>query len=279
MQMQKTSEKQEFIAVVHGIKRPEDEIALVPAKVFKAKLSDILGALSAADRSANDKAGFEYFISRLKIGSAEIGILERPKNPAVARASSISALMGCADAIYRGNFSAARQYDGVAKHLIKLCEGVTDKFEYIEMSSLNSQPISVDGFFKGQVERFCAEVDHPDAAPSFFRGQAFESAEGELKEVDFRGKMRRGILVVSGSLKEISCVFTRTLTDDDILNHTNKRTWVEGNAIYSGESALPSRIEVTHMRPIKAQGDPSTWKGALNHFEVGDWGTDFESFN
>src|SRR5262249_48518769 len=114
-----------------------------------------------------------------------------------------------------------------------------------------------------QVERFLSRQDEaPQKSPQFFRGTSFDAFDGTLKEVDLRGSIWSGLLVLSGSDCEISCTM-RGLTIGEVKRSLNVRVWAEGLAIYSEESGLPERLEISRMRPINMTGDLRRWRGKL----------------
>lgn len=270
--------KKEIIVTIHGLKAHGVDARLISATLFKKKFQSLLSALAEADKTVNDKRAYTYLVSHLAVGSAEFGILEQPKPNQLPGGSSIHALMDCADSIYRSNFNTARQYNGIAEKLANFSKGAEQEFDRIDIGERDAPPIPVDAFFRSQVEKFTGESAKPDREPQFFRGQSHEAFDGVLGEMDFRGRLRRGILVLSGTTMEISCVFP-TFDSATIAKYGDKRVWAAGNAIYDGSSELPARLEVFKLEPISHGAPPSQWKGSLTQFERGNWGPSFESIN
>lgn len=271
--------RNEIFVTIHGLKMFGDEARLITANVFKRKFQSLLIALEEADKTINAKKSHIYLVSHLAIGSAEFALLEKPRSDTAPDGSAINALINCADSIYRSSFQTARRYNGIAARLLDLCKGVNVDFDRMEISVKECAPIQIDTFFKSQVERFTEEPTKPEVKMTFFSGQSMDAFDGVLGEIDWRGKLWRGILVLSGTTKEIGCVFPGVHDSDAIAGFGNKRVWVRGNAIYDGTSELPARLEVSELRMIGRDGEPSKWKGVISSFEPDDWGSAIESIN
>ena len=72
-----------------------------------------------------------------------------------------------------------------------------------------------------------------------------------------RGKI---ILAVNGA--ELDCTFRRD--DIDLIRIAfDRRSRIEGIAIYDGDAPLPVRIEVRTITPIEGSADLLGWAGAL----------------
>jgi hypothetical protein len=276
--MTEDRKKREIVVTIHGLKAVGPDARLISANLFKAKFQSLLSALAEADKTVNEKRAFSYLVSHLAIGSAEFGILEQARPNQFPGGSPVHALMDCADSIYRSSFNTARQYNGIAHKLAAFSKGAELEFDRIDIGERDKQPIPIDAFFVSQIEKFTAESAKPDKEPKFFRGQSHEAFDGVLGEMDFRGRMKRGILVLSGTTMEISCVFP-TYDSETITKFGDRRVWATGNAIYDGSSELPSRLEIFKLEPISLGVPPSQWKGSLSNFERGDWGPSFESIN
>ncbi|MBK5948732.1 hypothetical protein CH339_19765 [Rhodobium orientis] len=93
-------------------------------------------------------------------------------------------------------------------------------------------------------------------------------------ELDYRGHMPRGILVITGTKIEVPCVFKSEISEEQIKSLLKQRIWAFGDAIYDGEGQLPVRVEVASMKSINQTGTPSKWEGAMMPFEPSDWGAE-----
>ena len=178
-----------------------------------------------------------------------------------------------ANSIYRNDYKSAKRYNGLAAKLYPFVKGAETDFSYMELGYANETAIPIDTLFEKQLEQFIKENSQEVTLPKLFRGQSHDSFDCELKEVDFRGKISRGILILTGTTIEIPCTFPK-FTTGEIKERGDTRIWAIGNAIYDGVSQLPIRIEVSSMRPIGKAKNPTDWKGAIKPFELSDWDFD-----
>jgi hypothetical protein len=255
--------RHEIRFTIYGAKSSGDRGALIPARLFKKKLDNLISALSVADRAENQKAVWELVISDLKVGSAEVALLERTTKKPSQVNSSIAPLVACANAVYRGNLDQARAFGDLTAKLRVLCEGIGSQFDRIEIALDGGVPIPMDDIFKRQIDGVFSNDNQEEIPSRYYTGQSIEEYDGVLGEIDYRSKLWRGILVLSGSTSEIMCVFPGYANEDEINRYGRKRVWASGNAIYDGTSPLPVRLEVSALREIKAQSNTQNWRGAL----------------
>jgi hypothetical protein len=271
----------ELMFSLYGLDRP-GEGSLVPADIFQRKLRSVLVALKEADKTVNSAPSHEYVISHLKMGSLEVGVLERPLQVEhVLPVSSIAAFAECCDAISKGDFVAARRFNGLGEAIRRVSKDAGTKFSHMELRVDRTPFLRVDDFFESQAANFIAQKEEIAAPVSRrFTGNSVDAFDGYLREVDFRGQQWRGKLVLAGGAREIDCVF-RELPLEDIRRVLNRRVWAEGLAIYKEESGLPLRLEVSRVRLIKENADLTRWRGALSvDPDKGPvWGDGFDEFH
>ena len=95
-----------------------------------------------------------------------------------------------------------------------------------------------------------------------FEGVAFETFDGIVKELDARGNLIRGKLILTVGGKEVDCIFR--MEDIQVLRDSfDKRARAEGVAHYDGVSLLPARMDVRKIEIVKADGDLLRWKRTL----------------
>jgi hypothetical protein len=100
-----------------------------------------------------------------------------------------------------------------------------------------------------------------------FEGIAHGVFDGVLKELDSRGVLVRGKLILTAGGKEIDCIFKRD--DIPILRENfERRARVEAVAHYDGENVLPARLDVKRITPINTNHDLGRWRGALANRRV-----------
>ena len=86
--------------------------------------------------------------------------------------------------------------------------------------------------------------------------------DGVLKEIDSRGILVRGRLILTAGGKEIECLFKR----EDIpklRENFERRARVEAKAHYDGENLLPVRLDVKRIEPIIDAPDVGRWRGVF----------------
>lgn len=257
---------------IHGLDRDE---RAVDGSVFVAKVREFIAALTAADKQVNKGKRHRYLIVDLKIGSAELTLGEREIDPKAQATPSVPVFLGAMDAVYRNNAPAFHRLNGLGSSIAKLCGGAGEKYAFAEITSTRlASPVLIDQRVSRQAERLIAEALPDVAYPEMFRGQAEDAFDGEIKEIDLRGRLPQGKLVLSGGRKEIDCVFPH-MTVDELRAIIDRRVWVEGMAIYDGVSGLPGRIEVLKAKPIKGSSQLVRWQGKLrkphSEPEWGDW--------
>ena len=79
---------------------------------------------------------------------------------------------------------------------------------------------------------------------NWFLGSAIMSFEGRLDEIDYRGPVWTGDLMLPAGTTHVECVFDKSQGEDALNPFGNKNVCVTGRAIYTGDSQLPERIEV-----------------------------------
>ena len=73
------------------------------------------------------------------------------------------------------------------------------------------------------------------------------SFEGRLDEIDYRGAVWTGDLMLPAGTTHIECVFDKAQGEDALNPFGNKNVCITGRAIYTGDSQLPERIEVIRI--------------------------------
>ena len=73
------------------------------------------------------------------------------------------------------------------------------------------------------------------------------SFEGRLDEIDYRGAVWTGDLMLPAGTTHVECVFDKSQGEDALNPFGNKNVCITGRAIYTGDSQLPERIEVINI--------------------------------
>jgi hypothetical protein len=256
-------QRDEATFVLHGL---DADSRVVRANVFVQKLKILLRALHLADKEANRKPGFIYMLSKLESGSAAVTVREKQKARKRPLHSGISYLEMAASAIYNGDRSTARLPLALVQQVQKLGEGVAKKFSHAELAFSDDNIIRIDDYLLKQSEdaiELTLNVP-PEPIDKFYRGLAIGAFDGTLKEIDARGTMLRGKLILTAGGLEIDCVMNKDRIPQ-ARESFDQRVVVEGAAHYDGESQLPDRIDIRAIRIINGRSDLARWRGA---FEV-----------
>lgn len=269
--------RDEMRVVIRAADAADFDARLVHASVFSKVFTSLFNALKAANKSANSKtAQSEFFISHLRMGSNEVGILEQPRSAHGSEPPSIEIFHRCAVGIVRNEFDVVDQFPKVADHLIKLGEHYDPRYAVITQFARGEFPI--DSFFAKQAQRYKDRRERRSAAP-YFAGSAIGSFDGTLGQIDYRGASWTGSLVLAGGHAQIECVFDKSKGEDSFNPFGNKRVSITGRAIYTGESQLPERIEVITIQDVSMPAAHRSIQGALTGKDYLDLDGSFENLH
>ena len=245
---------------IHGL---DVDARIVRAEVFVHKLRDLMFALKAADKLANGRRSHDYLLPLLEHGSAVATVRERVRRREPPQ-SSISQLKRVANAIYNGDIQRGQSHDSeVVRRIEKLSRGASTRFAHAEISFADDSVIRIDDYFQKQAEDAMREPrEMPIGQFHSYRGAALGTFDGVLKEIDSRGTMLRGKLVLFPSSTEIDCVMNKNRVPD-ARESFDKRVVIKGTARYDGRSGLPARVDVEEIRAVKEMADLTRWKGAF----------------
>ena len=196
---------------VHG-RHTDGRGDLVPGSGFAQKLAILLRGIRAADAAVNGKVKHEYVISDLRISSAVVELREKEiRNHALLdNRSGISAFDDCINAIRQGSVERALSFGKFPVYVSQLAKGSGSRFGYAELWFPRESPLRVDEFLREQTE---AVVERPQAQAytelhrRWYKGAAYGTFEGEVKEVDLRGALPEIKLILTAGAKELNCVF------------------------------------------------------------------------
>jgi hypothetical protein len=253
--------KGEVDFVVHGL---DIDAAIVRASVFAKKLKTLVNALELADRIANDGIGHRYMISGLSFGSAAVSVREKVRFRKRSKHSGIALMEEAADAIYSRRARLQTLPKPLVQKVGRLSDGVAKQFSHAELAFSDNNVIRIDDFLARQSEAFespLSEMIDSDS-PRLFRGVAIGSFDGVLKEIDARGTMLRGKLILSAGSLEIDCVMNKERIPE-ARESFDKRVIVEGRAHYDGVEPIPVRLDVHTIRTAKTNADLGRWRGAF----------------
>ena len=257
----------ETTLVLHGL---EADNRIVRASVFVQKFRYLLRALQTADKIANGRNSFQYVITGLDTGhSAAVTIREKQRRREKPSQSSISYFERTATAIYNGERNVGNVPAVLAQNIQKLSRGVAKSFAHAEIVFGDENVIRIDDFLERQADVAFEIATLPEIGTTakYYRGIASGSFDGFLKEIDARGTMLRGKLVLSAAGIEVDCIMNKDRVPQ-ARESFDKRVSVEGAAHYDGVNQLPSRIDVRTIKILRENADFLRWRGAFRPIET-----------
>jgi hypothetical protein len=254
-------QRDETVFVVHGL---DVDARRVRADVFALKLRALIAGLRDADRFANGKVRHLYMIAALSTGSASVTIRQKQRSHKRPVSSGIATYEEAASAIYNGDRTVAHFPISLVRRIGQLSSGALRTFSHAELIFADDNIIRIDDFLERQ-----SEVAHQALVPGpetpldqYYRGRAIGSFDGELKEIDNRGLMLRGKLILGAGAVEIDCVMNKERVPE-VREAFDKRVIIEGTAHYDGAQQLPTRIDVSNIRVVGDRGGLLRWRGAF----------------
>lgn len=276
--MDNSIRKDEARIVIRPAKEPENSARPIPAEVFQRAFNTFFEALKTANSEINsEKSKSEFFIAHLKIGSNEVGIFEQRRSGTQSLSPAIDYFEQMLGSVYRSDFSSAVESPKMAQRIINFGKAI--KPEYPGVVAFPRQSIPLDEFFVEQTKRLAQAIGAPPIERKYFAGSTIGAFDGTIGNIDYRGAVWRGHLVLPGGGAQIECVFDRRRGEDEFNPHGNKRVSITGRAIYTGDGPLPERIEVIEIEDIPLAIEPTDIRGSLSgaQYRVG-WRRDGKNF-
>ena len=233
----------EIRVVIRPIEARDYDLGPIPAELFKKTFDAFLTALQVTDRELQPKArSSEFLVSQLALNPYEFGILEKRKALGQHTPSAIEFFRRCAEGIYRSDYQAVVRHPRVTRAFIRIIKALNPSFHVL--AQFNDSELPIDDFFRRQVDRVGGKDDGMIKTDNWFLGSAIMSFEGRLDEIDYRGPVWTGDLMLPAGTTHVECVFDKSQGEDALNPFGNKNVCVTGRAIYTGDSQLPERIEV-----------------------------------
>jgi hypothetical protein len=233
----------EIRVVIRPVEARDYDLGPIPAELFKKTFDAFLTALQVTDRELQPKArSSEFLISLLALNPYEFGILEKRKAFGQTGPSAIEFFRRCAEGIYRSDYQAVVRHPRVTRAFIRIVKALNPSFHVL--AQFSDAELPVDDFFRRQVDRVGGKDDGMTRTDNWFLGSAIMSFEGRLDEIDYRGAVWTGDLMLPAGTTHVECVFDKSQGEDGLNPFGNKNVCVTGRAIYTGDSQLPERIEV-----------------------------------
>ncbi|MDO8431400.1 MAG: hypothetical protein Q7S58_03220 [Candidatus Binatus sp.] len=237
----------------------------VRADVFAVKFRALLSSLRAADKFANRKKSHEYVIETAQGGSIYTAVRERISVKKRIPAPSIPVMRDALMAVYNGEQTVERFPKGIIDNIRLIAKDAGKKFSHGEVGTKDNL-VRIDDYLVKQVSKAEERILGTGLIKPrrHFEGISFGTFDGIVKEMDARGQLVRGKLILTAGEKEIDCIFRR----DDLPTlklSFDLRARVEGMAHYDGESLLPVRLDVRRIAVTEEAADLLRWRKALAH--------------
>jgi hypothetical protein len=233
----------EIRVVIRPVEARDYDLGPIPAELFKKTFNAFLTALQVTDRELQPKArSSEFLISQLALNPYEFGILEKRRPHGQHIPSAIEFFRRCAEGIYRSDYQTVVRHPRLTRAFIRIVKALDENFHVL--AQFVDTELPVDDFFSRQVDRVGHKDDPGLQADNWFLGSAMMSFEGRLDEIDYRGAVWTGDLMLPAGTTHIECVFDKSQGEDALNPFGNKSVCITGRAIYTGDSQLPERIEV-----------------------------------
>lgn len=250
---------------LHGMVR--EDHGRVPGRLFATKLTQLISALEAADEVANGDMIHDYVLANMHMSEPTAILTEIPREADKFGASAIPAFNDAVDGIKAHDTARILRFSKVVKRISALTGGAETRFGFAEIRTGN-EVIRVDDFLRKRA----LDARRGTKGP-FYEGVAYGSFDGVLAYVDARGSIPQIKLTLSAGGREIDCICRRE--DIEALGAAlNHRVRVHGKCIYMSASALPLRVEVSSIEPVKFDVDLSRWVGAFRPFAIDSWDGD-----
>jgi hypothetical protein len=247
----------EIRVVIRPVEARDYDLGPIPAELFKKTFDAFFVALQTTDRELQPKArSSEFLISQLALNPYEFGILEKRRSFGHDGPSAIEYFRRCAEGLYRSDYQTVVRHPRLTRAFIRIVKALDPRYNVL--AQFNESELPIDDFFGRQVDRVGVKDDPRTQANNWFLGSAIMSFEGRLDEIDYRGAVWTGDLMLPAGTTHVECVFDKSQGEDALNPFGNKNVCITGRAIYTGDSQLPERIEVLNIEervPVAAAID------------------------
>jgi hypothetical protein len=264
----------EIRVVIQPVEARDYDLGPIPAQLFKKTFDAFFIALETTDRELQPKAkSSEFVISHLALNSCEFGILEKRRAFGQNSPSAVEFFRRCAEGIYRSDYQTVVRHPRLTRAFVRIVKALDPRFHIL--ARFNDTELPMDDFFARQVDRVGLRDDRLPG-DNWFLGSAMMSFEGRLDQIDYRGAVWTGELMLPAGTTHIVCVFDKSQGEDALNPFGNKNVCITGRAIYTGDSQLPERIEVLDIEERAHVSLAVDIRGSLDltEFLEGDEGVD-----
>ncbi len=260
----------EIRVVIQLVEARDYDVGPIPAQLFKKTFDGFFTALETTDRELQPKSrSSEFVISHLALNSCEFGITEKRRSSGQNTPSAVEFFRRCAEGIYRSDYQTVVRHPRLTRAFVRIVKALDPRFHVL--ARFNDTELPIDDFFARQVDRVGVR-NGGSQADNWFLGSAMMSFEGRLDQIDYRGAVWTGDLMLPAGTTHIECVFDKSQGEDSLNPFGNKNVCITGRAIYTGDSQLPERIEVLDIEERAHVSSAIDIRGSLDlaEFSEGD---------
>jgi hypothetical protein len=265
----------EIRVVIQLVEARDYDVGPIPAQLFKKTFDGFFTALETTDRELQPKTrSSEFVISHLALNSCEFGIAEKRRSFGQnSTPSAVEFFRRCAEGIYRSDYQTVVRHPRLTRAFVRIVKALDPRFHVL--ARFNDTELPIDDFFARQVDRVGLR-DEGSQTDNWFLGSAMMSFEGRLDQIDYRGAVWTGDLMLPAGTTHIECVFDKSQGEDALNPFGNKNVCITGRAIYTGDSQLPERIEVLDIEERAHVSTAVDIRGSLDlsEFSEGEEGLD-----
>ena len=264
----------EIRVAIQLVEARDYDVGPIPAQLFKKTFDGFFTALETTDRELQPKTrSSEFVVSHLALNSCEFGIAEKRRSLGQNTPSAVEFFRRCAEGIYRSDYQTVVRHPRLTRAFVRIVKALDPRFHIL--ARFNDTELPIDDFFARQVDRVGLR-NEGSQADNWFLGSAMMSFEGRLDQIDYRGAVWTGDLMLPSGTTHIECVFDKSQGEDALNPFGNKNVCITGRAIYTGDSQLPERIEVLDIEERAHVSTPIDIRGSLDlaEFSEGDEGLD-----
>lgn len=247
---------------------PAENNGAVRLEVLGEKLAVVAKGLKASDRHQNKSKSLRFLITDAEIGSFKAQISESQENTTKqVLGSGIEYFYSCIRNVEtQGRFPVGTPKK-VAKAVLEVTEGVGNTFEIGHLEIDEDNVVNITPYLNERANAAYKErFETPEEG--LFAGSEADVFDGVLKAVDLRDSTAKAWLILTGTSKQISCVWNN-VDGDAFRNVLDKRARIEGDALYDGGGRLPSQLNIRRVLPLEERASNlSKWRDGFQFHDM-----------
>ena len=266
----------EIRVVIRPVEARDYDLGPIPAQLFKKTFDGFLTALEMTDRELQPKArSSEFVISHLAINPYEFGISEKRRSYGQNSPSAVEFFRRCAEGIYRSDYQTVVRHPRLTRAFIRIVKALDPRFS--RPGPIRRHGIADRRFLRPPGRSGGAKDEPASQADNWFLGSAMMSFEGRLDEIDYRGAVWTGDLMLPAGTTHIECVFDKSQGEDALNPFGNKNVCItgEGNIHWRQSTSRANRSDRHRGKGACVRGDRHPWFVASDQLSERDDDLDY----